>query len=181
MSHLGEHLGQGFWPLVERMVGSLDVAGVAVVVVRDDEVVARGFGVRDVGTREPVTPETMFHLASVSKPFVATAVVSLTLAGEGGVPPLDLDAPVVERLPELTLADGREGEITARGLYKKVFGTSVSLRDLRIGRRAQKIRRAGDAFLPVLGELVVAGLRGVAVDGRRHPVRREVPLADEPQ
>ena len=70
----------GLWPLVEAFLDANQAAGVAVAVVRDDEVVTRGFGVRDVGTGAPVTPETMFHLASVSKPFVATAVVALGTA-----------------------------------------------------------------------------------------------------
>ena len=68
------------WPLVETFLGSHDVAGLAVAVVREEEVVSRGFGVRDVGNGASVTPETMFHLASVSKPFVATAIVSLATA-----------------------------------------------------------------------------------------------------
>ena len=101
------------WPLVEALVESHPIAGLAVAVVRDGEVEARGFGVRDLGTGAPVTPETMFHLASVSKPFVATAVVSSGL---------DLDAPIVDWLPELTLADGREREVTARRLLSHTSG-----------------------------------------------------------
>ena len=66
---------EGLWPLVETFLGSHDVAGLAVAVVREDEVVSRGFGVRHVGSGALVTPETMFHLASVSKPFVATAIL----------------------------------------------------------------------------------------------------------
>lgn len=108
------------WPLVESYLGSHDVAGLAVAVVRDEEVVSRGFGVRDVGTGTPVTPETMFHLASVSKPFVATAIVSLATAP--GEPGLDLDAPITEWVPEFTLADGREREVTARRLLSHVSG-----------------------------------------------------------
>ena len=73
------------------------MAGVAVAVVREGEVVSRGFGVRDV-TGAPVTPETMFHLASVSKPFVATAVVSLATPGARAV--LDLDAPIGGWVPD---------------------------------------------------------------------------------
>ena len=94
----------------------------AVAVVRDEEVVARGSGVRDVDTGAPVTPETMFHLASVSKPFVATAVVSLGTALDDREPLLDLDAPIVEWVPELTLADGRAREVTARGLLSHTSG-----------------------------------------------------------
>lgn len=110
------------WPVVETVMGSRDVAGLAVAVVRDDEVVSRGFGVRHSGTGVRVTPETMFHLASVSKPFVATAVVSLATARSPGEAVLDLDAPIVEWVPEFTLADGRAGEVTARGLLSHTSG-----------------------------------------------------------
>ncbi|WP_165547215.1 serine hydrolase [Kribbella sindirgiensis] len=111
---------QGLWPRVESYLGSHDVAGLAVAVVRDEEVVARGFGVRDAGAGTPVTPETMFHLASVSKPFVATAIVSA--AATHGEPVLDLDAPITEWVPEFTLADGRQGEVTARRLLSHSSG-----------------------------------------------------------
>ena len=104
----------GLWPLVEAWLGMHAVAGLAVAVVGDKDVVARGFGVRDLRSGEPVRPETMFHLASVSKPFVATAAVSLT--------DFDLDAPITEWVPEFSLADGRAGEVTARGLLSHTSG-----------------------------------------------------------
>ena len=110
------------WPLVEALFASHAVAGLAVAVVREEEVVSRGFGVRDIGSGAPVTPETMFHLASVSKPFVATAIVSLATARDAGEPVLDLDAPIVTWVPEFTLADGREGEVTARRLLSHSSG-----------------------------------------------------------
>jgi len=113
---------EGLWPLVETLLASHPVAGVAVAVVRDEEVVSRGFGVRDLGTGAPVTPETMFHLASVSKPFVATALVSLATARDAGTRLFDLDAPVIEWVPEFTLADGRAGEVTARTLLSHSSG-----------------------------------------------------------
>jgi CubicO group peptidase (beta-lactamase class C family) len=119
---LRERVESGLWPLVEGFVSSHDVAGLAVGVVRDEEVVSRGFGVRDVGTGTPVTPETMFHLASVSKPFVATAIVSVATARGAGEPVLDLDAPITDWVPEFTLADGREGEVTARRLLSHSSG-----------------------------------------------------------
>ena len=110
------------WPLVEAFLGSHEVAGLAVAVVREGEVVSRGFGLRDLRSGAPVTPETMFHLASVSKPFVATAIVSLATARGAGGPVLDLDAPIVEWVPEFTLADGRAAEVTARGLLSHSSG-----------------------------------------------------------
>ena len=110
------------WPLLESLVDTHDVAGLAVAVVRAEEVVARGFGVRDLGSGTPVTPETMFHLASVSKPFVATAIVSLATGRDAGEPVLDLDAPITDWVPEFRLADGREREVTARGLLSHSSG-----------------------------------------------------------
>jgi CubicO group peptidase (beta-lactamase class C family) len=119
---LRANVEESLWPLVETFLGAHEVAGLAVAVMREGEVVSRGFGVRDVGTGAPVTPETMFHLASVSKPFVATAIVSLASAREAGEPLLDLDAPIVELVPEFTLADGRAREVTARGLLSHSSG-----------------------------------------------------------
>ena len=113
---------EGLWPLVETFLGSHDAAGLAVAVVREEGVVSRGFGVRDLDSGASVTPETMFHLASVSKPFVATAVVSLATARAAGAPVLDLDAPIIEWVPEFTLADGRASEVTARRLLSHSSG-----------------------------------------------------------
>ncbi len=110
------------WPLVESFLDLHDTAGLAVAVVREGERVCRGFGVRDLRTGAPVTPDTMFHLASVSKPFVATAVVSLAMTSSGGERDLDLDAPITDWVPELVLADGREGDVTARGLLSHSSG-----------------------------------------------------------
>src|SRR3954451_5192488 len=118
--HLRAGIEEHLWPLVDTVLASHAVAGLAIAVVRDEEVAARGFGVRDLRTGDPVTAETMFHLASVSKPFVATAVMMLATAADG--PALDLDAPVTVWVPELTLADGRADEVTARGLLSHTSG-----------------------------------------------------------
>jgi CubicO group peptidase (beta-lactamase class C family) len=57
--------------------------GMAVAVVFDDEVIfSEGFGVRDVTTGEAVDAETVFMLASVSKPISATVVSAVVGDGE---------------------------------------------------------------------------------------------------
>ncbi len=121
---LQEDVEEGLWPLVETLLGSHEVAGLAVAVVRDGESVQRGFGVRDIGTGAPVTAETMFHLASLSKPFVATAILSLAMPLDTHEPVLDLDAPITDWVPEFTLADGRASEVTARRLLSHTSGLS---------------------------------------------------------
>jgi CubicO group peptidase (beta-lactamase class C family) len=66
------------------------IPGLAVVILHDTTVVlARGFGFADLEHRRPVTPETPFNIASLSKPI--SAVVALRLAEEGL---LDLDRPM---------------------------------------------------------------------------------------
>src|SRR6266536_3761850 len=56
--------------------------GCAVAVMEGGRVVhARGYGLADVEHGVPITPETVFHVASLSKQF--TAFVVLTLAAEG--------------------------------------------------------------------------------------------------
>src|SRR5436190_14791715 len=60
------------------------VPGVAIAVVFQDKVVyAKGFGVRDANTKAPVDADTVFQLASVSKPIGSTVVAELV--GEGKI------------------------------------------------------------------------------------------------
>jgi len=61
--------------LVQDAVKSWQVPGAAVVVVRGDEVVyLKGVGVRELGSEKPVTPDTLFAIASTSKAFTAMAI-----------------------------------------------------------------------------------------------------------
>ena len=91
--------------LVEVM-REMRVPGLAVAVVKDDEVVfVDTLGVRNPETKEPVTPDTIFYIASCTKTFIATAIVSLAEEGK-----IDLDAPVKRYLPRFELADAKSTE-----------------------------------------------------------------------
>src|SRR5437868_13535560 len=89
-------------PLVDRLAQvsrdfyqSKQVPGLAVGVLVNGQVVYRaGFGTTRIGGGQPVTPSTLFHMASITKPFVATAVMQLVNAGK-----VDLDAPVARYVP----------------------------------------------------------------------------------
>jgi CubicO group peptidase (beta-lactamase class C family) len=97
---------------VNRAVATLDdivgdamkrsgVPGVAVAVVHGDKVIyAKGFGVRDVQTKAKVDTDTVFQLASVSKPVSATVVASQVTKGVVG-----WDTPIADAMPGFTLAD----------------------------------------------------------------------------
>jgi CubicO group peptidase (beta-lactamase class C family) len=82
---------------------------------------ARGFGVQSLATRTPVTPDSMFCVASITKCFVATAMMQLV---ERGV--LQLDAPLVQYLPEFRLDDERYRQITLRQMLSHTSGMSDS-------------------------------------------------------
>jgi CubicO group peptidase (beta-lactamase class C family) len=93
--------------------------GLAIGIVKDGRLVyARGFGVMKLGEAEqPVTPETIFHMASVTKPFVGTAVMQLVEQGR-----VDLDSPVTKYLPYFELKDDRFASITVRHLLTHTSG-----------------------------------------------------------
>src|SRR5829696_1581849 len=70
--------------VVAETMDSTRIPGVAVAVVHRDQVVyLKGFGVRTAGTSELVDADTVFQLASVSKPIASTLVAALV--GDGVV------------------------------------------------------------------------------------------------
>lgn len=96
------------------------IPGAAVAVTENGRLVyARGFGYSDVGAREPVEPESMFRLASVSKPITAVAIMQLIEQGK-----LSMDDKVFDILtyePILqgdTQFDKRLNDITIRHLLQ---------------------------------------------------------------
>jgi len=78
----------------------------------------RGFGLTDAASGEPVTPETVFQAASLSKPAFAYTVL---VASAGGL--LDLDTPLSAYLPEPYIPDDpRLHRITARHVLSHTPG-----------------------------------------------------------
>src|SRR2546423_7008546 len=74
--------GEAIDDLVRQQMAELHVPGVAVAVVRDGKpILERGYGVKNVEHAAPVTPQTVFRLASVTKQFTATGI--MLLADEG--------------------------------------------------------------------------------------------------
>ena len=104
-------------PGLERYVGELreksGVPGLAVAVVHADKVVyLKGFGVRELGKPDAVDPDTVFQLASVSKPLSATVI-----AGAVGDGTVGWDSKVADLDPAFRLSgDYVSGEVTIREL-----------------------------------------------------------------
>ncbi|MBX3728071.1 MAG: beta-lactamase family protein [Candidatus Sumerlaeia bacterium] len=104
---------------VDRMVAEAypdaDAPGCAVLVRVDGETIfARGYGRAHLETGEPITPETHFRLASVSKQFTASATLRLVEQGR-----LRLDESLTDIFPDFP-AYGRA--ITVRHLLDHTSG-----------------------------------------------------------
>lgn len=93
--------------------------GLALAITQGDQVLyVKGYGAD--GDGKPVTPQTQFFIASVSKSFTALAVMQLVEAGK-----VSLDEPVQKYLPEFTLADpNAASQITIRQLLNHISGLS---------------------------------------------------------
>src|SRR5918999_1113778 len=90
------------------------VPGMATAVVHGDRVVyAKGFGVRRAGTARAVDANTVFQLASISKPVGATVIARAV-----GERKLSWDDPIVEHLWWFALSD-RSGtrRVTLADMY----------------------------------------------------------------
>ncbi|MBK8498743.1 MAG: serine hydrolase [Flavobacteriales bacterium] len=81
---------------IAEAVVKFDQPGLAVGIVKDGELVfSKGYGKLDLAKPEPVTPNSVFYCASISKAFTACAIG--LLADEGK---LSFDDPVRKHLPE---------------------------------------------------------------------------------
>ncbi len=87
--------------LVEKSRADWNVPGLSVAVVKDGQVIlARGFGVRELGKPETVDADTLFAIASNTKAFTAAALAMLEEDGK-----LHWDDRVQQHLPWLQLYD----------------------------------------------------------------------------
>ncbi|MEU1288198.1 serine hydrolase [Kitasatospora sp. NPDC005856] len=86
---------------VQDAMRKTGVPGLSLAVVHNDKVIhAKGFGVRELGKPDTVTPDTVFQLASVSKPIASTVVA--TAVGQKSAA---WDDPVTAHDPGFALAD----------------------------------------------------------------------------
>lgn len=103
----------GFDALVGAAVKEWEVPGLAIAVVKDDQVVfAHGYGVRELGKPEPVDTHTLFAIGSTTKAMTAALVAMLVDEKK-----VAWDAPVTAYLPWFQLKDPSvTRELTVRDL-----------------------------------------------------------------
>jgi len=159
------HYGMDVSPLRQAMtahIASGTIPGAVTALVRGDEVAVDAIGGHThpgSGPAVPMARDTVFRVASLTKPMIATAVLSLV---QDGV--LGLDDPVGDLLPELaarrvlTAPDGplsdtvpAEREITVRDLltFTWGFGDDPSMpHDSPVRRAAEELQMSIGTLLP---------------------------------
>lgn len=85
---------------VVHEMSRLPIPGAVVGVLHEGYALVAAFGTTSVEHPLPVTEETLFQVGSITKTFVATAVMRLVEAGK-----IELDEPIRTCLPDLKLAD----------------------------------------------------------------------------
>jgi CubicO group peptidase (beta-lactamase class C family) len=113
--------------LARAILRKTGVPGMSVAVVHDDKVVfLRAYGVRNTRTKAPVTVDTIFELASVSKTVGASVV-----AAEVGRGRVKWSDPVAKYIPGFTLADPWVGShVTVGDMYAHRSGLPDHAADL---------------------------------------------------
>ncbi|MEP6540517.1 MAG: serine hydrolase [Bryobacteraceae bacterium] len=106
---------------VGQAMKAWQVPGAAVAIVKGDRVVhMKGYGVRQMGNPVPVTPDTLFAIASTTKAFTSTAMAMLVDSGK-----MQWDDPVRKYLPYFHLADPlADASVTMRDIVSHRTGLS---------------------------------------------------------
>jgi N-acyl-D-amino-acid deacylase len=110
-----------------RIMNKWEIPGGALTVMEKGEVLlARGYGLADVARHEPALPESLFRIASLSKPITAVAVLKLVEENK-----LSLDAAAFRLLDDIDLpagatVDPRIHDITIRHLLEHSGGWDES-------------------------------------------------------
>ena len=92
---------KGFDQYMEKTLKDWNTPGACVgIVIKDKLVFAKGYGYRDYGSKLPVTPNTLYQIASNTKLFTVAAAGMLVEEGK-----LDWDTPVKNSVPEIKFYD----------------------------------------------------------------------------
>ncbi|MBL7252910.1 serine hydrolase domain-containing protein [Paractinoplanes lichenicola] len=109
-----EHWNRRLAEIAERH----DVPGATLGILHEGEIGEAAYGVLNLRTGVDVTTDSLFQIGSISKVWTTTLVMQLVDEGK-----LQLDAPLVDVLPELRLSDpGVTAKVTMRHLLTHTSG-----------------------------------------------------------
>ena len=111
---------QEFVEFIESARKEFKIPGVAIGIVQDGNIIfEHGFGVRRLGSKEVVTPETLFMIGSTTKSLTTFMMAKLVDEGK-----FDWDTPVTQVMPEFKL--GNEA-ITKQLLMRHMVSASTGI------------------------------------------------------
>jgi CubicO group peptidase (beta-lactamase class C family) len=115
--------------LVEKTMKAFNVPGIAVGIIKDGKLVlAKGYGVTNINTKQKVDANTLFGIASNSKAFTANALAILVDEGK-----INWDDKVIKYLPDFKMYnDYVTNEFTIRDLLTHKSGLGLGAGDLMI-------------------------------------------------
>ncbi len=120
-------LGTGEDPLrlsLPQLMKIYNVPGFSIVIINDFKIVAsKGYGFVSAGSTIPVTTQTLFQSASISKPVTATAALAFVEQGK-----LSLNEDVNRKLKSWLVPENdftRDQKVTLRHLISHISGLSV--------------------------------------------------------
>ncbi len=154
------------------LYADLRMAGLAAAILRGRELRwFKGYGCADLAEKTPITPDTPFHLASLTKTFASTLLLQLVDHGK-----LDLDTPAADFGIELE----SRGTITVRHLFTHTSGGKPGERYRYDGSRFGQLDRVleqitGRSFEANLNKIIIRPL-GLKNTGRMGDAF-DVPLA----
>ncbi|MDJ1501739.1 serine hydrolase domain-containing protein [Xanthocytophaga agilis] len=103
---------------LQSLIDTGGIPGITIAITNGSDIVySKAFGVTNIETKEKLEPKHIFHIASVSKTFVATAVMQLYEKGK-----LDVNQPLITYLPYFKLNDERYKNITIRQMLNHTSG-----------------------------------------------------------
>jgi beta-lactamase class C len=153
------------------------MVGLAVGVVENGRITfLRGYGETLKGSGDPVTPETVFRWASVSKGVAATMVAKLSEQGK-----IRLDAPVANYAPDLKLPAGYENRATVGDLLSHRLGLYRNAYDNKLeeGQDPSFLRQSLAQLNPVCPPGTCWSYQNVAYDASSEMVSRVTGLPYE--
>jgi CubicO group peptidase (beta-lactamase class C family) len=126
---------------IQRLMKQQQVPGVAIAVIERGRITAvNGYGLANKAKMIPVTGDTVFQAASISKPVSASLVMKLVQEGK-----LDLDQPVTHYLKHWRLPVGRYSDegVTLRCILSHTAGLSIpGYFGFRPGKPLQTIKQS---------------------------------------
>ncbi len=109
--------------IVAKKMNTYNIPGLSIGIVQGDSIVySKGYGIKNINTKDSVRRNTNFHTASISKLFTAQAIMILVQENK-----ISLDNKLIEIIPELKYKDERSKNITLKSLLNHTSGlTDVS-------------------------------------------------------